>query len=50
LGENISAKKNTKALLDARKEVGLEVNVETTKRVVLPRYHTTEQIMYEGSS
>jgi hypothetical protein len=32
LGENINiVNKNTEAFLDARKEVGLEINVEKTK-------------------
>jgi hypothetical protein len=35
VGENIDTiQKNTKALLDARKEVGLEVNPEKTKYIV----------------
>jgi hypothetical protein len=35
LGDNIDAiKKNTQTLIDASKEVGLEVNTEKTKYVV----------------
>jgi hypothetical protein len=38
VGENIDLiKKNTKALLDVGKEVGLEVNPEKTKCVLMPR-------------
>jgi hypothetical protein len=36
LGDNIDAiKKNTETLLDATKEVGLEVNAEKTKYMLL---------------
>jgi hypothetical protein len=38
VGENINTvKKNTEALLDASKEVGLEVNPEKTKYMLMPR-------------
>jgi hypothetical protein len=38
VGENIdTVEKNTKALLDASKEVGLEVNPEKTKYVLVSR-------------
>jgi hypothetical protein len=38
MGENIDTiQKNTKALLDARKEVGLEVNPEKTKYMLVSR-------------
>jgi coproporphyrinogen III oxidase-like Fe-S oxidoreductase len=37
-GENIDAiQKNTKALLDASKEVGLEINPEKTKYILVSR-------------
>jgi hypothetical protein len=39
LGDNIdTTKKNTEALIDANKEVGLEVNTEKTK-YMLPSHH-----------
>jgi hypothetical protein len=38
LGNNIDTiKKNTKTLMDASKEVGLEINVEKAKYMLLPR-------------
>jgi hypothetical protein len=37
VGENIdTTQRNTKALLDASKEVGLEVNPEKTKYMLMP--------------
>jgi hypothetical protein len=35
VGENINTIKNTETLLDASKEVGIEVNTEKTKYVVV---------------
>jgi coproporphyrinogen III oxidase-like Fe-S oxidoreductase len=35
--------KNTKALLDASKEVGLEVNPENTKYMLVSHYQKAEQ-------
>jgi hypothetical protein len=41
LGDNIDTiKKNTATLIDASKEVGLEINVEKTKYILLPRYES----------
>jgi hypothetical protein len=39
LGDNIyTIKKNTQTLIDAGKEVGLEVNIEKTKYMLLSRH------------
>jgi hypothetical protein len=44
VGGNIDTiQKNTKALLDASKEVGLEVNPEKTKYILVSRCHKAEQ-------
>jgi hypothetical protein len=46
LGDNIlvdTIKKNTKALIDASKEVGVEINIEKTKYMLLFRCQSTGQ-------
>jgi hypothetical protein len=45
LGDNIDTmKKNTETLIDASKEVGLEINVEKTKCMLLCRHENVGQI------
>jgi sorting nexin-29 len=47
LGENINiTKKNAEALLDASKEIGLEVNSEKTKYMFMSRHQTAGQSNY----
>jgi hypothetical protein len=36
-------KKNTETLIDASKEVGLEINIEKTKYMLLPHQHNVGQ-------
>jgi hypothetical protein len=44
LGDNIdTTKKNTETLIDASKEVGLEINVEKTKYMLLSRHQNAGQ-------
>jgi hypothetical protein len=43
LEENIDTIQKTRALLDARKEVSLEVNPEKTKYVLMSQYQKTGQ-------
>jgi UDP-N-acetylglucosamine 2-epimerase len=44
LGDNIDAiKKNMETLIDASKEVGLEVNTEKTKYMLLSRHRNAGQ-------
>jgi hypothetical protein len=44
LGDNIDIiKKNKESLTDASKEVGLQINVEKTKYMLLSRHHNVGQ-------
>jgi hypothetical protein len=44
LGDNIdSINKNTETLIDASKKVGLEINIEKTKYMLLSRHHNVGQ-------
>jgi hypothetical protein len=44
LGDNIDTiKKNTQTLIDANKEVGLQVNTQKTKYMLLSHYHNAGQ-------
>jgi hypothetical protein len=44
LGDNIDTiKKNMESLIDARKEIGLEINVEKTKYMLLSRHQNVGQ-------
>jgi ribosomal protein S2 len=44
VGDNIdTTKKNTQTLIDASKEVGLEVNAKKTKYMLLSRHQNAEQ-------
>jgi hypothetical protein len=44
LGDNIDTiKKNTETLIDVSKEVGLEINVEKTKYMLLSRHQNVRQ-------
>jgi hypothetical protein len=44
MGDNIdSIKKNTETLIDASKEVGLEINVDRTKFMLLSRHQNVGQ-------
>jgi hypothetical protein len=45
LGEKVdTVKKNTETLIVASKEVGLEINVQKTKYILLSRHQNVDQI------
>jgi hypothetical protein len=45
LGDNLDTiKKSTESLIDASKEVGLEINVEKTKYILVSRHQNADQI------
>jgi hypothetical protein len=46
LGENINTVKETLKLLDASKEVGLEINTEKTKYMFMSHHQATKQNLY----
>jgi hypothetical protein len=49
LGENINiTKKNAEALLDSGKVLGLELNSEKTKYMLMSRHQTAGQSNYKG--
>jgi uncharacterized protein YbcV (DUF1398 family) len=49
LGENINiVEKNAEALLDASKEIGVELNSEKTKYLFMSRHQTAGQTNYEN--
>jgi hypothetical protein len=50
LGENINIIKITEVLLDARKEVVLELKTHETKYMFMSRHQTTGQNQYTGIS
>jgi hypothetical protein len=43
LGDNITIKKNTESFIDASKEIGLEINVEKNKYMLLFRHQNVGQ-------
>jgi hypothetical protein len=42
----VTLKKNTEALIDTRKEVGLELNIEKTKYMLLYRHQSARKNHY----
>jgi hypothetical protein len=41
LEDNITIKRNTETLIDASKDVGLEVNIENTKYILLSHHQNS---------
>jgi hypothetical protein len=49
VGDNLDTiKKNTETLIDASKEVGLEINVEKTKYMLLSRHQNVGRNRYRS--